>query len=246
MRTLAERLVWARLDKGARDGADFTQTDLAAKAGVSQGAIGHLESGRTSTSRSITSIAKALDVDPMWLAEGKGEPRTSAAPAVDAPERDTSEFIRGVSRVVPDGIDEDTYPVKLVNLRLQAGFPGFEADRSFEDGGTVNVPQQWIDRNNLVPNCLMAIKVRGDSMEPMLFEDDVVVINIADTKPANGKIYAINFDGQAVVKQMVWAENDWWLHSFNPEHKRRRCRSGECIVIGQVVHRGGSSLIGKL
>jgi phage repressor protein C with HTH and peptisase S24 domain len=245
MRTLAERLVWARLDKASRDGADFTQTDLANKAGVSQGAIGHLESGRTSTSRSITSIAKALDVDPIWLAEGKGEPRSGDR--MDAlASGDPAEFVQNATRVTPDGVDEDTFPVKLVNLRLQAGFPGFEADRSFEDGGTVNVPQQWIDRNELVPNCLIAIKVRGDSMEPMMFEDDIVVINIADTKPVNGQIYAINFDGQAVVKQMVYAERDWWLHSFNPDHKRKRCRSGECIVIGKLVYLPGRSLIGKL
>ncbi|MBY0240312.1 MAG: helix-turn-helix domain-containing protein [Burkholderiaceae bacterium] len=89
MRTLAERLAWARKEKTDRDGADFTQTDLATKAGVSQGAIGHLESGRTVTSRSITSIAKALDVDPIWLAEGKGTPYPTTQNFAAPPTADT-------------------------------------------------------------------------------------------------------------------------------------------------------------
>jgi len=78
MNTLKERLTWARAQKTERDQHEFTQQDLADKAGVSQGSIGHLESGRTKTSRRLTAIAHALGVDPVWLAEGKGSPFLTA------------------------------------------------------------------------------------------------------------------------------------------------------------------------
>lgn len=83
MKTLAERLVWAREKKGERDQMEFTQADLAARAGVSQGSIGHLESGRTGTSRKLTEIASVLGVDPRWLANGLGDPFPRARPASD-------------------------------------------------------------------------------------------------------------------------------------------------------------------
>lgn len=142
----------------------------------------------------------------------------------------------------------EVIPVRLVNLRLQAGFPRFEADEVFDDGSTIDLPRQWVEENQLVPNCLLAIKVRGPSMEPMIFEDETIVINIADTKPVSGQVFALNYDGKAVVKQMVFKNREWWLHSFNPDDEFRpvMARSGEAQVIGKMVYQPGRSLIGKL
>src|SRR5450830_913256 len=118
MKTLAERLTWARAQKSLRDKMEFTQMDLASRAGVSQGAIGHLESGRTSTSRSITSIAKALEVDPAWLADGRGEPFSSQWSAVP-PSADAMKV------VIAEDHDPDFYQIPKVQLQLSAGLTGF-------------------------------------------------------------------------------------------------------------------------
>lgn len=68
MKTLATRLAWAREQK------KLSQAELAKKSGVSQSTIGNLEAGIRLTARSITVIATALGVNPVWLADGKGEP----------------------------------------------------------------------------------------------------------------------------------------------------------------------------
>jgi transcriptional regulator with XRE-family HTH domain len=65
VKTLAERIVWARERKG------LTQEALANKAGVSQGTIGNLESGARKAPRSLLAIAAVLGVEPQWLASGK-------------------------------------------------------------------------------------------------------------------------------------------------------------------------------
>lgn len=72
MKTIAERLTDARKKR------EWTQQELANMAKVSQASIGHLEAGTRKTSRSITLIAEALGVEPLWLAEGKG-PRSKWA-----------------------------------------------------------------------------------------------------------------------------------------------------------------------
>jgi transcriptional regulator with XRE-family HTH domain len=66
MKTLAERLVWARTRR------TLSQSQLAHVAGVSQGTIANLENGVSLTARKIVAIAAALDVSSAWLAEGKG------------------------------------------------------------------------------------------------------------------------------------------------------------------------------
>ena len=64
MNTLAERLRLAMAHAGA------TQSQLAHRVGVR----GHtkLTSGKAQSSGKIVDIAKALDVDPIWLSTGEG------------------------------------------------------------------------------------------------------------------------------------------------------------------------------
>lgn len=64
--SLKERLKLARSAKG------ISQKDLAAKIGRNQSAIAALESGRNKESTNIATIAKVLDVDPVWLETGIG------------------------------------------------------------------------------------------------------------------------------------------------------------------------------
>lgn len=48
--------------------------ELGAKAGVSPSAINHIEKARGNpTALLVESLAKALDIDPCWLAYGTGE-----------------------------------------------------------------------------------------------------------------------------------------------------------------------------
>lgn len=129
----------------------------------------------------------------------------------------------------------DVVPIKRVSLTLQAGIMGFETSQMFEDGGTLDLPARWVEENDLVPHCLMAINVKGDSMVPLLYEKDIVVINIADTKKVSGGVYAINFNGEAVVKRLRYEGREWYLESENTEHQRRMCRGSECIIVGRVV-----------
>lgn len=86
MKTLAARLMWAREQKL------LTQAGLAKLAGVSQGTIGNLESGLRHSARKIVNIAVALDVDPIWLSEGRGGVETRQEPSLTmVPERAAAE-----------------------------------------------------------------------------------------------------------------------------------------------------------
>jgi SOS-response transcriptional repressor LexA len=83
-------------------------------------------------------------------------------------------------------------------------------------------------------------------MEPMLFEDDVVVINTADTRPISRELYAVNFDGEACVKQLLHQGGQWYLHSLNPDFKPINMRSGQCSIVGRVVYQPGRVVTGRL
>lgn len=63
--TLAERI------KQAREKSGLTQSELAKKAGVSQGTIANLESGFRKQPRNLLALARALNVDVDWLDGGR-------------------------------------------------------------------------------------------------------------------------------------------------------------------------------
>lgn len=230
MNTLRERLIWARAQKSERDGAEFTQEELARRAGVSQGSIGHIESGRTKTSRKVTELAGALEVNVLWLSTGKGDPFSAPGPR---------ELPYTAYKQV-DAFHEDNPNVVLipkVRLVVRAGISGFTVDG---ESGTDTHPIDlaFIKANNYPQDRLIAIKVTGHSMEPRLYEDDIVIINTADTKPVDGEVYAINYEGEAVIKRMSRDGGSWWLMSDNPDQQkyhRKSVRGNECVIVGRVI-----------
>jgi transcriptional regulator with XRE-family HTH domain len=100
MKTLAERLCWARERK------ELTQTQLAERAKVSQSTIGNLEAGIRFNARRITAIAAVLEVDPNWLAEGVGSPQGRP-----------QEPVRAVEKAATDMINPDDLIELQVNYR---------------------------------------------------------------------------------------------------------------------------------
>ncbi len=64
--TLAGRLKWARQNAG------LSQSSLAKKCGLTQGAIGHVETGSRSTLPKLARVASELGVRALWLEEGVG------------------------------------------------------------------------------------------------------------------------------------------------------------------------------
>lgn len=144
-----------------------------------------------------------------------------------------------------DSDDPSLVQIPKVKLRLSAGLSGFEVEPEHYDGASTTVPADWMQRNGYNRDHLLAIRVRGESMEPTLYEDDLVVINTGDKKPSDGGVFAINYEGEPVVKRMERDAGDWWLKSDNPDQRkfsRKICRGEACIIIGKVVRRESERL----
>lgn len=64
--TIGDRIRAERTDK------KWSQEELARRSGVSQGLISQIENGTNKGSQHLTSLARALEVEPDWLEKGKG------------------------------------------------------------------------------------------------------------------------------------------------------------------------------
>lgn len=226
-----------------------TQAEISRALNQSQQTVNNWEA-RGISKAGLLKAQGAIGCSATWLETGT--PPMALAPRLVAdqgpvlfPAPDDHPFLSDARRVRV-GDEPDTIPIRRVTLKLHAGVTGFETEPDLEDGGILHMPRAVIDAHELVPHQLLAIRVRGQSMEPMMFEDDVVVVNTADKTPVSREIYAVNFNGEALVKQLVRRNNEWCLHSVNPDFGPINVRSGQCSIVGRVVYQPGRVLTGRL
>jgi phage repressor protein C with HTH and peptisase S24 domain len=185
-----------------------------------------------------------------WLETGEGPMVVGARPQLSIVTSD-SPFIEGVgsiegARPVRVGDEPDTVQIPRVKLRLRAGVSSFDTEPDMNGDGHEEIPRAVLVALQLDPRNLLAMRVRGTSMEPMLFEDDVVVIDKTDTKPISREIYAVNFDGEACIKQLLFKANQWYLNSLHSDHGPVSVKSGQCSIVGRVVYQPGRVVTGRL
>ncbi|WP_230411640.1 S24 family peptidase [Collimonas humicola] len=136
----------------------------------------------------------------------------------------------------PDNLDH--VEIRKVKLKLSAGITGFTTETAEDFGRPISFRREWLIKKGYSAEKLIAIDVKGDSMEPTMSDGDTVVINTADTTPKNGETFAVNYEGEGVVKRMARDFGRWFLSSDNPDQRRynrQECSTGTCIIIGKVV-----------
>lgn len=239
--------LFAAWQKGRREaGQPSSQEALSDMLGFNQSALSQYLNGRIPLNVSAaTKFAGLIGCSIADFSPSLAEEVAGYRGVVDAV--DSSQMTRRASVVSTEEPDPDELiAVKMVNIRVQAGFPGFEADEEFEDGGVIHIPRTAIETQQWVPQCLLGIKVRGDSMRPVFSDGDSLVINVADRKLVSGEVYAVNCEGKPVVKQMVFEGHQWYMRSFNPKFDPVPYRTPDSDVIGKVVYQPGRIVSGRL
>jgi len=131
-----------------------------------------------------------------------------------------------------------TVEIKRVKLKLSAGISKIQIDQCVETGEPVSYTKDWLQKRGLFPEDLLALEITGDSMNPNFLPGDVIVINTMDKIPKHNRVFAVNFDGQAVIKRLVYYNKEWFLRSDNEDKMSfpdQICRGGDCLPIGIVV-----------
>lgn len=230
---------WVR---DARTAAGLSGTALGARLALELGTergntkanISHWENEKHSPNlKQLLAISRVTgrSLPPDILAPLAGASANDAAPAG---------VVNALRVVAAEGDDDGFIQIPMVKLRLSAGITGFQTEPERRDGGTLGIRRAWLERHQYHPSHLIAIYVKGESMEPSLFAGDIVVINTLDTKLADGGVYAFNYEGEAVVKRLARDAGQWWLTSDNVDQRkyhRKLCQGGECSVIGRVVRK---------
>lgn len=204
---------------------------LANICGVSYQAVNQWFSGEVSNIRNehLVTIARYLDVTVDWLITGQG-PKKALAP--------TGQF---------ESPKEDDYAlIPHYSAKGEMG-SGFLNDH-VEIKGNLAFKKDWLAKMRVNPSALCAIYAEGSSMEPYIFEGDVVLLDLSDKEPKNRCVYAFTRpnDGVSIKRLVQQFSGGWVIRSDNPDKSMYPDEPvsedfiSQAPVLGRVIWRGGN------
>lgn len=187
MDTLANRIV------AACNAADMTQAELAKKAGISPTTVNQLINGRNKGTTKIASIAKALGVEILWLAEGLGPMRKDAPSLRPVAIYDQEEELQEHGEYI-------FLPELTVKASAGTGTQVYHVDTQ---GQRQAFTSKWAHRMGIDPACAATMVVSGDSMEPRLLDGDSIVVDYCQNEHViDGKVYVLLLNEEVKVKRL--------------------------------------------
>ncbi len=200
-----------RLQK-LREGAGMSQKQLASRIGVSLTTIQKYEKGQLPRSSHAIELAKVLNCSIDWLLTGKEATFSGTR-------------------------DDDMLLVPMVRARLSAGGGSFEIN----DSVLRHYAFRWdfLHRKG-APASMVLLRVTGDSMQPQILNNDVVLIDQSQINPMPGHIYAVGFEEMVYLKVLNAMPGELILSSINANYAPIRINLAEhsqeyVRIIGRAV-----------
>ena len=213
--------------------AGKTKTDVARACGVSRPAVSKWCTGGSKdiTGAAAIKVAAYLGVNAEWLLSGRGE-------MVDG-EGNVGAFY------ADDEIPKGYVAVPECQVEGGAGDCGEPAPDEVEDAKSALYREDWFKEHGVKVEHCKRLKVRGNSMAPILFDGDAIRCDCTPGQRVQaGKIYAFCFGNGLRVKRLYPKLNGGLLvKSENPDEPSEEILPDEMTMfnlIGRVIDRSGS------
>lgn len=192
----------ARKLRQLRKQCGWSLEKLAEKLGLTSTVLKFYEKGRwTIPLDLINDLAKTLEVPPHFLLQEE-DIQPVRVPELKIFQTATTQHTHKIH-------EEDYVSIPLTESSIAAGEPIIQ-DNSIEDYVVLHIRAAG-KRTNLV-----ATRVDGESMEPMLHSGDIVVIDRDDKKLVKNRIYAVFFDDGLTAKYIERQRGLLILRPINP------------------------------
>lgn len=107
--------------------------------------------------------------------------------------------------------------------------------------------RSWLKANSLKPESLVIITADGESMQPTIFDQDKILVDLSRKEPENGHVFVLNSPAEGVIVKRIYATGfgGWVISSDNPDKEQfpnrypRKDDGTDMQIVGLVVWRGG-------
>ncbi|QOY96361.1 helix-turn-helix transcriptional regulator [Massilia sp. UMI-21] len=149
-----------------------------------------------------------------------------------------------VARHPDDPIPDDVVMVPEHRVEFSAG-NGRVHYEIMDDNEPATYRRSWFQKYGINPDRVRRFRVSGDSMEPLLFARDTILVNLDETQVIDGRLYALRYGDQLRVKYLSRRlDGTLILRSVNPAYKDEEvpaeAANEHITVIGRVRDRSGT------
>lgn len=135
--------------------------------------------------------------------------------------------------------------VRCVQLEIDFIKKSFKTKPLEDIGAYIAFRQDWLKARNYNNEDLLVIKMTDEGMKPNIGLDDLLVLNVSFTNPADGMVFALSYEGELRVRRFVRDAGQWWLYCDNTDsqrYPRKLFSKKQCYIIGQVVHKQSENI----
>ncbi|SHO57505.1 XRE family transcriptional regulator [Vibrio quintilis] len=225
--------------KRFREAAGLSQRALAGKCGWGASRIGNYEAGvRSIDLDDAEIIATALNIKAHQLLFDDIAPQ-SPEPTQKEGNAEVLGNMQAWDSQTPLSDDEVAISF-LSEINLSAG-NGLMCDQEQDNGFRLRFAKSTLRRYNVAPENAVCVSVKGDSMEPVLPDGSTVGIDCGNRRLVDGKIYAINHNGDLFIKRLYKLPGGGLrIYSFNEieypprEYEEQQVIDQKITIIGRV------------
>lgn len=197
----------------------LTQKALAIKIGIKPQSVSSWERELSMPSaKQLNLLAKELNVSEEWILYGEEKNKVEAIQEVNK----TCDIVT----LIPF-YDE-------IYASAGSGFVNFDEAK----GCDYPIPTKVLNRQNNKDD-IFCLRVRGDSMTPVLLDRSVIAVNPYNRQVIDGRIYVLRCNSRLRIKVLKETQIGVSLESYNAEYKAeiipwRDFQNGTCEIIGEV------------
>lgn len=225
-------------------GVELRAADIARAANTSNASVAYwLTDANGIGAAKARLVGSYLGVDPLWLETGNGVANLISLTKVATPNDHQS--TSRVTAIHPDDErQEDIVYVPESKIQFSAG-SGAVAYEIVEDEEPATYRLSWFQKYGINPERVRRFRVSGDSMVPMLYPKDTILVNTDETNIVDGKLYAIRYGDDLRVKYLSRRlDGTLILRSLNPAYKDEEISpemaQEHISVLGRVRDRSGT------
>ena len=210
---------------------NISQAELARRSGIPQSTIAQLETGRNKSTKKIIELAAALDTTPNYLVNGIEDLSNSPA---------SLGILSSKYRDLQSRMDK-ILTISYYDINLSAGI----SDATWvirEPNEKLPLMEKWFVDRGISISSVKAMFVRGESMEPLLYNKDTILLDITDTEIVDGDVYAIIYKNRLYIRELRVYENGIDIISRHPDYKPMHVTDSTYVefkVLGKMIWRGG-------
>ncbi len=213
----------SRLEKAR---GNMTIAFLARQAGINDRSLRTYIKGESIPNlENLVKLADTLKVNIQWLSTG------------DGPMRNEEEVFQEISnRII---IDSKEVRIPHYDIKVSAGHGNYIDEENII--GYIPFAKSWFSRFRIPTNKAVAFNATGDSMEPTIQDNALILVDTSEYKPRDGCIYVISTGGDLRVKRLQRQTKGLLIISDNPVYKEEMIENNELdhlTIIGRVVWTG--------